>query len=256
LRGGIERFHPIFVSEETMTRNAIIVFCKPPVAGRVKTRLIGALSARQAAEVHAACVRDTLAMARGVPGAQKWLYVAAGRADARRLAKRLRLEKDWKIATQRGADLGERMLRAIEEQLRAGAEKVVIVGTDSPWMGRERIERAIKLLDKSVVVLGPCVDGGYYLLAARQVIPKSFWKIRWGTASVLAQTLRALRSTRTTYHMLKRDFDLDRPEDLQRVERMAARKKLRAPALAKWVRESSRRREPRRQNKKRRPGRG
>ena len=238
-----------------MTRNAIIVFCKPPVAGRVKTRLIGALRARQAAELHEACARDTVAMANGVPGAQKWLYVAAGRAEARRLAKRLRLGKDWKVVTQRGADLGERMLCAVEEQLHAGAEKVVIVGTDSPWMGRERIERAIKLLDKAAIVLGPCADGGYYLIAVRQAVPAIFSKIRWGTAVVLQQTLRALRSARTTFHLLKRDFDLDRPEDLQRVERLAERKKLRAPALARWLRESSHRQEPRRQNKKRQPGR-
>jgi rSAM/selenodomain-associated transferase 1 len=239
-----------------MAHQAVLVFCKPPVAGRVKTRLIGALSAREAAAVHVACARDTVATVNGVRGAQKWLYVAADRATARRVGKRLRIGRDWKVVTQRGADLGERMRNALEEQLRAGADKVVIVGTDSPWMGRERIERAFRLLDKSQIVLGPSEDGGYYLIAARQVVPKIFSGIRWGTATVLARTLRALQATRTAFRLLKRDFDLDRPVDLRRVERMAARDKLHTPALAAWVRESSRLLKPNRWNKRQPPGRG
>ena len=251
-----------------MAHNAVLVFCKPPVAGRVKTRLIGALSARQAAEVHAACVRDTVAMVRAVPGAQKWLYVAAGRATARRLGMRLRLCGKWKVVTQRGADLGERMRHAIEERLRAGASKVVIVGTDSPWMGRGRIERALQLLDNTEIVLGPSEDGGYYLIASRRTVSEIFSQIHWGTAEVMTQTLRALRAPRTAYRLLKRDFDLDRPEDLRRVARMAARGTLHAPALAKLLRprkmpapqgragatESSRRRERGRGNRTRQPG--
>jgi hypothetical protein len=239
-----------------MSHNAVIVFCKPPVAGRVKTRLIGGLSARQAAEIHEACVKDTIAMLNALPSAQRWLYVASRRAAAQRMAAQIRIGTKWKVVTQRGADLGERMRNAIEEQLRAGAEKVIIVGSDSPWMGRERIQRALRLLDKTDVVLGPSEDGGYYLIAARQAIHQIFLKIQWGTAEVLPKTLRALRATRTTFRLLKRDFDLDRPGDLRRVQRMAARGKLRAPALTKWVRESSRHLKPNRRNKTRRPGRG
>jgi rSAM/selenodomain-associated transferase 1 len=219
-----------------MAHNAVIVFCKPPVVGRVKTRLMGALSARQAAEVHAACAQDTVALVRAVPGAQKWLYVAADRAAARRMAAQLRIGANWKVVTQRGADLGERMRNAIDEQLRAGAAKVVIVGTDSPWMGRERIERALRLLDKTDIVLGPSEDGGYYLIAARQNVPALFSGVHWGTAKVFSETSRTLRATRTSFRLLQRDFDLDRPGDLRRVQRMAARCKLRPKALGQWLR--------------------
>ena len=221
-----------------MAHNAVIVFCKPPVAGRVKTRLIGAWSARQAAEIHEACVKDTIAMVNALPGAQRWLYIAANRAAAQRMAVHLQIGANWKVVTQRGADLGERMRNAIEEQLRAGAEKVVIVGTDSPWMGREQIARALRLLDKTDVVLGPSEDGGYYLIAARQLASKIFSEIPWGTSAVMPQTLRALRATRTTFRLLKWDFDLDRPEDLRRVARMAARRKLKASELQRWVRKN------------------
>jgi hypothetical protein len=127
------------------------------------------------------------------------------------------------------------MRNAMEEQLRAGASKVVIVGTDSPWMGRARIERALQLLDTADVVLGPSEDGGYYLVATRRMVSKLFSQIRWGTAAVLPQTLRELRATRTSFRLLQRDFDLDRPQDLRRAEQMAARGTLRAPALNRWI---------------------
>jgi len=221
-----------------MAHNAVIVFCKPPVAGRVKTRLIGALSARQAAEIHEACVKDTIAMVNALPGAKRWLYVASSRAAAQRMAAHILLGMKWKVVTQRGSDLGERMRNAIEEQLHAGAEKVVIVGTDSPWMGGERIARALQLLDKTDVVLGPSEDGGYYLVAARQAVSKMFSGIHWGTVEVLPKTLRALRAMRTSFHLLKRDFDLDRPEDLRRVKQKAARGKLRASELQRWLRKN------------------
>jgi glycosyltransferase A (GT-A) superfamily protein (DUF2064 family) len=191
------------------------------------------------------------------------------------MAKRMQLDRKWRVVTQRGANLGERMRNAIEEQLHAGAEKVVIVGTDSPWMGRERIARALRLLDKAEVVIGPSEDGGYYLVAARKVIPKMFEGIRWGTSEVLPKTVKALRATRTKFRLLRSDFDLDRPEDLRRVARMAAGGRLQSSALKRWLRskyltsiaptsrgdgtwatKSSRRREPNRPSKKRRPGRG
>lgn len=213
-----------------------MVFCKPPVSGRVKTRLIGALSAAEAAEVHRACLADTVAMVNAVRGAKTWLFVAAGRATARRLAAQLKLAKKWRVSTQQGADLGERMRNALWGQLRSGATKVVIVGTDSPWMGRERIERALRLLDRADVVLGPSEDGGYYLVGARRVAPQMFSGIAWGMAKVLSETLRALRATRTEFRLLKWDFDLDRPEDLKRMERMARRGRLRAAKLTQWAR--------------------
>jgi rSAM/selenodomain-associated transferase 1 len=222
-------------------RAAVIVFCRPPKPGRVKTRLIGALSAAKAAAVHRACLLDTLAIVSGVRGVRKWLYVAGEHGEARRLGARLRLGSKWKVLTQRGKHLGERMRNAMEEQLRGGADKVVIVGTDSPWMGRETIESALRALERVEVVLGPSEDGGYYLVGGRRVVPEMFAGIRWGTAEVLSKTLRALRATRTKYRLLKRDFDLDRPEDLKKVEGIAARGELKAAALRKFLRAQPRR---------------
>ena len=114
----------------------------------------------------------------------------------------------------------------------------------------------MQLLDNIDVVIGPSDDGGYYLVAARQAVSKMFSGIHWGTEEVLPKTLQALRVTPTSFRLLKRDFDLDRPEDLRRVGQMAARGKLRAPALTRWLRESSRLPKPNLPHKKRRLGLG
>ncbi len=246
-----------------MTRSAILVFAKLPEPGQVKTRLVGGLSPKQAAEVHRACLEDTVAQVRRVPGCQKCLQVAARPDQAHTLAARLGLGRAWWVDKQHGRSMGERLQRAFACCFQSGCRKVVVVGTDTPWMGRECIHRALAWLDTTDVVLGPSDDGGYYLIGARRLVPQMFRGIRWSTSQVLKATLQALAKARATYRLLPRDFDLDRPEDLERAEQLLCRNAGRAPALARWMNQlraesvsrSSRRRRPARRNKKRRPGR-
>ena len=252
-----------------MTASAVLVFAKLPEPGRVKTRLLGALSPEQAAAVHRACLEDTVAQVSRIPGCQKCLSVAArldqGRelARAQALAAALGLGREWRVDVQRGRELGERLHRAFASCFQSGCRKVVAVGTDAPWMGRERILRALAWLDAADVVLGPTADGGYYLIGARRLLPQMFRQIPWSTSQVFEATLRALAKARASHRLLPRDFDLDRPEDLERAAQLLCRNAGRAPALARWMEQlrakivsrSSRRRGPARRSRKRRPGR-
>ncbi len=216
----------------------LIVFAKEPRPGFVKTRLFcrGGITPEQAAQIHTVCVRDTIALASRVAGGQRWLLVApTRRGSAQRFAASLRLGRNWKSAPQRGADLGERLLRALRAAFRRGASRVVVIGTDTPWMGAKRIRDAFRALERSDVVLGPTDDGGYYLIGVRKLIPETFRGIAWSTPRVLPQTLRALRRERTSVTLLRADFDLDRPADLARVARMLRRNARRSPALARCI---------------------
>ncbi len=230
------------------SQNAILVFAKLPQPGRVKTRLLGLLAPRQAAELHSVCLQDTLALVESIPGCDKWLLVAAPLEAAQQLASALKLGSNWKVAAQCGPNLGARLANALTARFRAGAKKVVVVGTDTPWMGRRRIQHALAWLDAADVVLGPTADGGYYLLAARRLVPEIFRGIPWGTSQVLARTRHALEQTRTPYRLLPRNFDLDHPADLFRISQLLQEGKLRAQALCEWIaaweviNESSRRR--------------
>ncbi len=122
----------------------------------------------------------------------------------------------------------------------------------------------MELLDSADVVLGPCADGGYYLVGARRRVPRIFRDIPWSTSQVFGVTLRALEKAGASYRLLPRDFDLDRPEDLARAAALLREDAQRAPALARFLRElnldsasrSSRRRPPARRRRTRRPGRG
>jgi len=240
---------------------AVLVFAKSARPGHVKTRLRTELTAREAADVHLACVRDTVRMIGSVGGARKWLLVAGGRKAAKELAESVALNPRWRLALQTGRDLGGRLDFALHMAFAGGARKVVVVGTDTPWMGADRIYCAFQLLDRADVVLGPTQDGGYYLVGARRVVPEMFRGIAWGSRRVLQQTLRALRKSGASVRLLRRDFDLDRPADLRRAWRLLRKKRVRASALKRWMylwdltRGSSRRRPRVRRRKKRPPGR-
>jgi len=210
-------------SEESVrSENALAIFAKPPIMGRVKTRLIGPLTPRQAADVHLCCIRDSIVLACAVREARCCFFAAptASKSVSLEYPFWTPVSPRWKLATQRGMDLGARMASAFRELFSEGAKKVVIIGTDSPWMGRKRILRAFRLLDKYNVVLGPAVDGGYYLVGAKKLLPQMFRGVDWGTSRVLRQTLRILKNAGVSYALLKQDFDLDRPSDLRRLRAM------------------------------------
>ena len=218
-----------------MSHTALLVFAKVPEPGRVKTRLVPQLTPQQAAEIHRACLEDTVRAAGAVPGARPWLMVAPSKEPPQRLSAALNLGRGWRVEPQRGRHLGERLQHAFAQRFREGASKVLVVGTDTPWMGRERLARAIAWLDRAPAVLGPCDDGGYYLAGARRLVPQIFRGIPWGTSRVLEATLRALELAGAKYLLLPRDFDLDRPEDLGRAVELLRRQPQRASSLARCL---------------------
>lgn len=218
-----------------MSRSAVLVFAKLPQPGRVKTRLLSALTPQQAADVYRACLEDTVVQASRVPGCQKCLQVAARLDQAQELAAKLGLDRRWRVDVQRGRDLGERLHKAFDSFFRSGYRKVVVVGPDTPWMGSRRMVQALRLLETADVVLGPSADGGYYLVGARRLVPQMFLQIPWGTSEVFGTTLRGLEKAGASYRLLSRDFDLDRPEDLERAAQLLCQNAARAPQLARWM---------------------
>ena len=216
--------------------NALLIFAKAPVTGRVKTRLLPAVSAAGAAEIQKACIADTLRMAGKVRGCDLFLFGAGDAAYFQALARRapsgqprLRAPKLW---PQRGRDLGERLENAFRQVFGRGYRRVVVIGTDTPWMGAARIGEAFRALAQNDLVLGPCRDGGYYLLGLRRFLPEFFRGIPWGTSRACRATLRAARRCGAKRKILRMDFDLDRPADLRRAERLLSQRPGRAPNLA------------------------
>lgn len=197
-------------------RAAILVFAKTPTPGRVKTRLTPKFSPEEAAAIHRACLVDVLRTVAGLPrNTEKWIFFAGSPAAVRKL-KRTLVPHNVSVGLQAGGNLGRRLVIALQAFFRSGVNRLVVIGTDTPWLSRKRVLAALRLLSRNDVVLGPTEDGGYYLIACRRLIPEMFSHIAWGSDRVMAQTKSRLRTLGVRFHLLPVDFDLDRPEDLER----------------------------------------
>ena len=143
-----------------MSERCLLVFAKPPVPGRVKTRLHGSLLPQQAAELHAALLQDLLDRMSG--GDYDVMLCWAWRDTQ---IDRVMLGPAVETMLQQGADLGERMHHAADSQT-GRYDRVCIVGSDVPALDRAAVEAAFTAMEACDVVLGPATDGGYYLIGA------------------------------------------------------------------------------------------
>lgn len=214
---------------------ALLVFAKAPKPGKVKTRLLAAVSPEVAAELHEACITDTLRLARKMHGCDVLVFAAGGSSYFRGLARRRGSGARLRVLPQRGADLGARMESAFRKCFAMGYREVVVIGTDTPWMGAERVRQAFSGLRVNDLVIGPAEDGGYYLLGLREMVPGIFRGIPWSTERVLQLTLKRIIALKLRRRLLRQDFDLDRPEDLKRAGRMLKKRPRLAPVLAAEV---------------------
>lgn len=185
------------------------LFAKEPRSGLVKTRLAAQTSAAWAAEVADAFLRDLLdrlstidaqrLLAFAPPGAEAFFSAVAG---AR-----------YGLIPQSEGHLGQRLSTFFAGQF-PGAQAVVVVGSDSPTLPLEYVQQAFDELQRAEVVLGPALDGGYYLIGCRR-LPPIFEGIRWGTANVLAETIARLTSADWRLALLPPWYDVDTREDWQ-----------------------------------------
>ena len=111
-------------------------------------------------------------------------------------------------------DLGRKMLRAFRGAFREGAEMAALVGSDLPGLDGRIVEKAFCLLRRADLVLGPALDGGYYMAGMKAPCPGLFEGIPWGTDLVLDETLARGRSLGLRKELLEPLADVDRPEDL------------------------------------------
>ena len=191
----------------------LIIFTRYPRPGNVKTRLIPAIGPEGAAQLHTALTRRTLQTT------EQFCRHAAFELDVRvadgDLSDMRSLYGDEvPFAHQSGADLGERLHDAVTRALDSGARRVLVVDTDCPELAPAILNQAANALESTDVVIGPALDGGYYLIGLRAASPELFQTIAWGTGAVLAQTLAAAARLGLRVHQLSPLSDIDEPQDL------------------------------------------
>lgn len=121
---------------------------------------------------------------------------------------------DLKYRPQHGSDLGARLTDAFAKAFHEGADRVVVIGSDCPGMDATVLDDALRSISNYDVVLGPAIDGGYYLIGLNAGQPQLFADIHWGSDRVLQQTLDRAKLSHLRVHRLKPLSDVDRPEDL------------------------------------------
>jgi uncharacterized protein len=191
----------------------LIVFTRYPIPGKTKTRLIPALGAAGAANLHRQMTEHTLAEARQLPTDRVAIEIHYTGATAdRELADWL--GADLVYRSQGDGDLGERMALSIKTALQAGHDRVIIIGTDCPGLTTDILQLAFQQLRDRDVVIGPAIDGGYYLIGLQRFIPELFVGISWGTSAVRQQTIEIATKLGLSMGDLPLLADIDRPEDL------------------------------------------
>ena len=123
----------------------------------------------------------------------------------------------WSLIPQIDGDLGCRMQHFFAEAFAQGAQRVVLIGSDSPTIPREYIQQAFDLLRSQSVVLGPTTDGGYYLVGARESVPPIFNEVSWSSPKVWQQTLDHLDSASCSFEILPPWYDIDDDSDLRQL---------------------------------------
>src|SRR5947199_4433672 len=199
---------------------ALAVMTKAPKTGRVKTRLVPPLTPEEAAELNKCFLRDT---ATAISSACSRRPVGDEGKTARASAIAVYtpvgaesaytdiLPADFSLLPQRGDKFGERLYFAVEDLFKCGFDSVCLIDSDSPTIPVADFVEAVKLLTSpgERIVLGPCDDGGYYLIGLKKLHRELFEQIDWSTERVLAQTRQRAREIHAEVKLLQPGYDVD-----------------------------------------------
>jgi rSAM/selenodomain-associated transferase 1 len=194
--------------------SALFVVAKRPAAGHTKTRLCPPLDGETAAALYACFLGDALDIVRRVPGVRRGIAYLPEDAHGYFAA----LAPDLEPVPQRGAALGARLDNLLAGALASGARCAVVMSSDSPTLPAAAVAEAfVRLEDGADVVLGPCDDGGYYLIGLRAPQPRLLREVPMSTPTVLRDTLTLAVALGLRVALLPRWYDVDTADDLARL---------------------------------------
>lgn len=212
-----------------MADNALIIFIKNPIKGKVKTRIARTVGDDEALAIYlqmSKITRDNALLLRGYPD-------SLGRRVAVYLFYDAFIEThdEWsndyfEKHLQTGKDLGERMLNAFDFVLKKHTS-ACIIGSDCPTLSVEILQESFEQLSNVDTVLGPSTDGGYYLLGMKKkafqeeneglsllnALHHLFDDMVWSTETVLSETLKRIKENRQTVFLLPELTDIDEEKD-------------------------------------------
>ena len=190
-------------------KQALLTFIKNPEKGKVKTRLAKTIGEDKALAIYKTLLEHTRKIALGI-NADRFLFYS----------QRINPTDNWSTAyfikrVQADGDLGSKMQEAFRYAFQTH-QKVVIIGSDCASLTPSIVQAAFKQLDEYDFVIGPALDGGYYLLGMNAFYSVVFEGIAWSTATVLAETQSIIRSLQKSFYLLPALSDIDYEEDWEK----------------------------------------
>lgn len=190
-----------------MTR--VLLFAKAPRPGLVKTRLARDVGEERALAVYRSSGEQVAATVSSEFPLTVWYAPRDAEVEMRAWLG------DQEFLAQQGSDLGARMEHAFRQHFARGDNPVLAIGADAPGVTAETIRNALGILEQADAVLGPAVDGGYYLLGLKELHEPLFREIPWGTSDVLQVTVRQCLDLDLAVGQLNILRDIDTAEDLE-----------------------------------------
>ncbi len=216
-----------------MNASALILFVKSPVSGRVKTRLAASIGDLHARNLYVCFVRDVVRTAKQIKGDLHIFYHPP---------HSIRQIKDvFGVARycqpQTGKDLGEKMSHAFGVIFRQHYRRALLIGSDTPDLPKEILDDAMSALNHHGAVIGPSVDGGYYLIGFRSetFTATVFEHIAWSTGEVYAETLKNFSQQNLAVHCLPIWQDVDNRTDLKDLSTRLMLFPFRAPETFRYL---------------------
>lgn len=193
--------------------SCILFFIKSPDGTPVKSRLADSIGAEPAALVYKKFVHDTIRTLQSLPFPFRTCYFPAETEEA----VRAWLGDMLSYMPQQGKDLGDRMESAFRAIFSEGCSRAILIGSDVPDLPPEILTEALESLETHDAVIGPSIDGGYYLIGFRKetFLPDIFRGRTWSTNTVFRETLHVLNNSGYHVHRVSRWQDVDTIEDLR-----------------------------------------
>jgi hypothetical protein len=202
-------------------RTAILLFVKFPEPGKVKTRLAATFGMEEAAAIYSQLVERVL---HALPKEEQLLVMfdpPERATEIKRWIGQLCTDRAIEFIAQTDGDLGARLADAFTNAFSRGFDCVAAIGSDCPELSAADFAETWSALAAHDCVLGPTLDGGYYLVALKRPEPSLFAEMAWSTPAVFEQTVARLRARGLSAHRLRTLHDVDNAEDWRRAQQPA-----------------------------------
>lgn len=185
----------------------MIIFAKQPIQGQVKTRLAKTLGDKTTLDIYKKllCITEDITSKLNISKTVYWDQILN--------QTNLYFKNGYTFKEQSQGDLGKKMKDAFREEFDESFNKILIIGTDCPYLTERIFEDAYHALENSDIVIGPAKDGGYYLLGMKDLKASLFEGIPWSTELVFNLTIEKIKELNLTFSVLPELNDIDTEKD-------------------------------------------